>query len=461
MADRSSTPWRTAGGRPGLGWIALVVLPLVVLAVVRLRPALDVAWESHPAHFWLVLFASAVSVAMGASVARVARQRLDARLLLISLGFIASAGFLGLHALATPGVLVGPNGGFELATPVGLLAAGLFVAASAIDLGVAAASGLLRRATWLLGGLFGVMVAWAVVSLAELPPLRGPLVDEQLDGWQVALAVAGVVLYTAAAAGYYRLYRRRRAAFVLAVTFGFALLAEAMIVIVLAENWRISWWEWHTLMLTAFAVIAVASRQEWHEERFSALYLENTLAGVGEASILFADLQGYTSFAERHDPGEVAAMLNAYLTRLIPLMEDFGGSVHRIIGDAVMVVFNKRGNQPDHPAIASRAALAFQRAAAEVAEGHPDWPRFRVGVNTGEVLSGVLGGERGLRRHDLVGDTVNLASRLEGLAPVGGVLVGGGTFERLPDGAQVERLSPVVVKGRQEPVEAFLLHALP
>jgi adenylate cyclase len=457
----AATPWRTTRGRPRFGWLVLAVFPLLVVAMIRLRPSLDVAWENHPAHFWLVLAASAVSVMLGATVTGAARQRRDARLLLISLAFIASAGFLGLHALATPGVLVGPNGGFELATPVGLVAAGAFVAASALPLERKASRTLLRRSGWLLGGLFGLMGGWAIVSLAELPPLRGPLLHEELGGWQVVLAVLGVGLYGGAAAGYYRLYRRRRARFVLAVTFAFALLAEAMVVIALAENWRISWWEWHTLMLAAFAVIVLASRREWHEERFSALYLEETLAGTTEASIMFADLQGFTSFSERHDPETVAAMLNAYFGRLVPMMERFGGEVHQIVGDAVMVVFNKDGDQPDHAAMASRAGLAFQREAAEVARGHEDWPRFRVGVNTGEVLTGVIGGERGLRRHDLVGDTVNLAARLESQAPVGGVLIGLGTFDRLPDGAEVERLPAVVVKGKQEPVQAFVLQALP
>ena len=438
-----------------------MLFPLLVLAIVRFRPTLDVAWENHPAHFWLVLGASAVSVVLGATVAGAASRRRDARLLLISLGFIASAGFLGLHALATPGVLVGPNGGFELATPIGLLVAGAFVAASALDLGPETSRTLLRRSRWLLGGLFGLMAVWAFVSLAELPPLRGPLVDEALDGWQIVLAVAGVVLYGAAAAGYYRLYRQRRARFVLAVTLALALLAEAMVVIAVAQNWRISWWEWHVLMLGAFVIIALAARREWHEERFSALYLEQTLAGATDASILFADLQGYTSFSERHDPETVAAMLNAYFGRLLPLMERMGGEVHQIIGDAVMVVFNKGGDQPEHPAMAARAALAFQQEAAEVAGGHEDWPRFRVGVNTGEVVTGVMGGESGLRRHDLVGDTVNLAARLESQAPVGGVLIGAGTFERLPDGAVVERLPAVMVKGKQDPVQAFVLQALP
>ena len=111
----------------------LLALPLAVLALVLARPSLDATWENHPAHFWLVLAAALVSVALGYGVSEAARRRRDARLFLISLAFIASAGFLGLHALATPGVLLGKNAGFELATPVGLVLAGALAAASAVE----------------------------------------------------------------------------------------------------------------------------------------------------------------------------------------------------------------------------------------------------------------------------------------------------------------------------------------
>ena len=118
-------------------WVAIVAAPLALLAVLLARPAVDPSWENHPAHFWLVLGAAAVATALGWAVSVAARRRRDARLFLISLAFIASSGFLGLHALATPGVLLeGPNAGFELATPVGLVVAGLFAAASALELSI-------------------------------------------------------------------------------------------------------------------------------------------------------------------------------------------------------------------------------------------------------------------------------------------------------------------------------------
>ena len=227
-----------------------------------------------------------------------------------------------------------------------------------------------------------------------------------------------------------------------------------------ARNWRVSWWEWHMLMLIAFVAIAVSARGEWHEERFSPLYLDETLAETREASILFADLQGFTSFSEQTHPARVAAMLNGYFGRLVPLLEQHGGVVHQIIGDAVMVIFNQRGDQPDHAALAARTALEFQAAATEVAATHPDWPRFRAAVNSGEVLAGLVGGPSGHRKHGVVGDTVNLAARLEAEAPVGKVVVGADTAAALPPGAVLERLPSLQVKGKEGPIEAYVLHSL-
>jgi adenylate cyclase len=440
--------------------IGAVLFPLALLGFLHGATSTDVLWESHAAHFWLVLTAALVTLGLGYAVSVAARRRRDARLFLISLAFIASFGFLALHALATPDVLLGKNAGFDLATPVGLVVASAFAAASAMELTPARAAFVVRRSHAFLAGLLLLLVLWGGISLSETWPLDAPLNGEQLDGWQVFLAVVGVGLFAAAALGYFRLYRRRREPFVLAVTFAFVLLSEAMVVIAWARNWHVSWWEWHGLMLLAFVVIVLAVRHEWHEERFSALYLDETLAGARDVSILFADLAGFTAFASDATPESVARMLNGYFGRIIPLMEEAGGEVHQVVGDEVMVIFNKAGNQPEHAALAARAGALLQEAAAGVARDHPEWPRFRAAVNSGEVLAGIVGGSRGHRKHGVVGDTVNLAARLQAEAPVGQVLLGAETVRRLPPGAVVERLPDFHVKGKGQPVEAYLLRGL-
>ena len=165
-----------------------------------------------------------------------------------------------------------------------------------------------------------------------------------------------------------------------------------------------------------------------------------------EASVLFVDLDGYTTFTERNGSAAAARMLNTYFAKLVPHMEELGGDVHAITGDELMVIFNKEGDQPDHALASARAALALRDDVNTIAEGHPDWPRFRIGLNSGPVLAGVIGGESGHRKHGLVGDTVNLAARLQTAAPVGQVVVGEGTQEAAP-GALVERL-PLLTRQR-------------
>jgi class 3 adenylate cyclase len=210
-------------------------------------------------------------------------------------------------------------------------------------------------------------------------------------------------------------------------------------------------------MFTSFLLIAFLARAEWHEERFSALYLDETLAGAREVTVVIADLAGYTAFTERHASDEVAAMLNAYYGRIIPLMERAGGEVHQIVGDELMVIFGKDDPASDHELMGARAALVLQRVAKRTAAEHPGWPSFRVGVSSGEVHAGLVGATRGHRKHGVVGDVVNLAARLQSAAPVGSVLVGEETFRALGPGAVVEPMPPMEVKGKRDPVRSYVL----
>jgi hypothetical protein len=91
-----------------------------------------------------------------------------------------------------------------------------------------------------------------------------------------------------------------------------------MVAIAFARNWHLSWWEWHVLMLVAFGLVALSARASWREERFAELYLTQTSAGDREISVLFADLEGFTSFSETHEPDEVASMLNEYFAAAVP-----------------------------------------------------------------------------------------------------------------------------------------------
>jgi adenylate cyclase len=437
---------------------AVLAVPLLGLALLLWRPALDVRWENHPAHFWLVLSTAVISAILAYATGEAAVRRGDARLLYVSLAFLSSAGFLALHALATPGVLLGrSNVGFAIATPVGVAIGSVFAALSTRDLSGASAVRNVRIGKRLRLALLGLMIVWGAWSLASLPPLNRP--PQFAEGLPLWLAVPAVLLYAGSAVRYVQLWLRRPSLLLLAVPSAFILLAESMIAIAFARNWRLSWWEWHVLLLVAFALVALSAQASWREERFAELYLPQTSAGSRDISVLFADLQGFTSFSETHQPDEVTKMLNEYFAVAVPAVKTpYGGEIDRIIGDALMVTFNKRGDQPDHAERAAGAGLALQEATLRLAEEHPDWPRFRVGINSGPVSVSLLGTEGG-RTHTIVGDTVNIASRIEGTAPPGGVAIGPDTKALLPD-AVTTPLGEMQLKGKRDPLQVHVLTSL-
>ena len=276
---------RRASLRVGV-WGFHLILPLLGLWLLLAQPHFDIMLEHHGIHFALVVGVAAVNVALGVRMSEVSHRRADARLFLVSLVFLSSAGFLLLHALATPQVILyGRNAGFAIATPVGLLLAAVFAAVSSLDLTPERAGAVLRRQALLRGGLAAAMVAWAVVSLFGLPPLDAPLPEEASRGWLTAMAVTGVALYALAAARYWRLYRRRPSVILIAILTAFALLAEAMVAVALARNWHASWWEWHLLMALAFAFVYYSAHVQYAREGswtslFRGIYLQETIEQV-------------------------------------------------------------------------------------------------------------------------------------------------------------------------------------
>jgi class 3 adenylate cyclase len=434
-------------GRQQLGLLGvLLALPLLALALLLAAPETDVHWEHHPAHFWLVLLTAGLNAVLAYATGVAARRRGDRRVHVVSLAFLAASGFLALHALATPGVLLdASNLGFVIATPVGLVVAGALAALSSLERSYVSPTVLER-------GLLVLLALWAVGSLTLLPEVDDSVFPERGSTGIVLLSLAGIVLYAIAVVRYAALWRERRSQLVLGFAIAFVLLAEALVAVAFGRNWQASWWEWHLLMLAAFVVIAAMAHLEGPEERWGRLY---SGAAAREVTVLFADLQGFTAFSERIDPAAVSAMLDELFAVAIPALERHGGRVDRLIGDAVFATFEGDG----HAERAARAALGLQAETGAVAARHPGWPRFRAGLNTGEAAVGVLGTGSG-RTYSAIGDAVNLGSRIEGLAPAGGVAVGAETA-RMLRGAQTEPLGTVEVKGREEPVEVLLLKGLP
>ncbi|MBJ8346226.1 adenylate/guanylate cyclase domain-containing protein [Antrihabitans sp. YC2-6] len=651
-------------------WLVHVTLPAIGLWLLVSHPTLDAHYEHHGVHFWLVLATASIAMVLGIILLRAARLRADARLILVSLVFQFNAGFLALHALATPGIILQtPNAGFVAATPVGLVLGGVAALASAIDYGPVAARRI-HRFDWAIAALpFLALTAWAITSLAQLPPLDRAPDPTEAHGPLVVAAFVGSALYLTAAVRYLRNYIRTRGIVLLSVLTAFVLLSEALFAVGFGRSWRASWWEWHLLMVAAFTLIVVSAHTQFRREgsalglfdsvtlrqtvaalerdyahaleavvdalrqradggvsaseplgavgvelskRFglterqvavlaqsgralgnereqvrrlgalvavgerssviareadllaeirrlaaaafepdivrigvlrsgrmefddamkfypaalhlpllvkgkpagvlevhrrtgqftdaevallrsfasqtsvalenarlyqqldglfrsymspavaTALLADPSQAGLGgeitEVSILFADLRGFTPFSERSTPDQVVAMLNTYYGAIVPVILAEGGTVVQFVGDAVMALFNAPTRQPDHALRAARAGLGLHRAIEQVATS-AEWPRFRVGVNTGPALVGNVGSAQ-MRNFTAIGDTTNLAARLEGLAEPGTVVIGPLTRAQLGDRARVRSRGEIQVKGRREPVVCYVLEGL-
>jgi class 3 adenylate cyclase len=354
--------------------------------------------------------------------------------------------------------------GFQVAIPVGLLVSAVFAAASAfVDVRPGIAAALIRRRPLLRLAVLITMGVWFVWTVVQLPPLHGSGSEAATDTLVAVMAVVGTIVYAVSAARYWTIFRHHRDLLPVATIACFLLLSEAMIGVAVTgeRKWHASWWEWHGLIVTAYLIIGFAARREWRDERFRRLYLSTTRERHQDISVLFGDLVGFTSFAERSTPAEAAAVLNAYWSVAAPLItRQFGGEVEKFIGDGVVASFNSRDDQPDHALRAARAALALQRRLAGLTEEHPDWPRMRVGVNSGRAVVREIGAD-GHVAYPSVGDTVNTGARLESLAPPGGVLIGAETYEQLPDGTLVEERAGLRIKGKDDVVNAYVLLALP
>src|SRR5436190_2787738 len=171
-------------------------------------------------------------------------------------------------------------------------------------------------------------------------------------------------------------------------------------------------------------------------------------------SIIFVDLEGFTSRSERMDPEEVRAVLAPYHESVRREVESFGGVVEKFIGDAVMGVFGAPTAFGDDPERAVRAALAVRDSIAALNGDSDHDLRLRIAVNTGEALV-TLQARPELGEAMVAGDVVNTAARLQQGAPTDGIVVGAETYTCTRDVIQYERADPILAKGKADALEAW------
>jgi class 3 adenylate cyclase/ActR/RegA family two-component response regulator len=177
-----------------------------------------------------------------------------------------------------------------------------------------------------------------------------------------------------------------------------------------------------------------------------------------EVTILFSDIRGFSTIAERLGAREIADVVGRHLSAMVDVIADHGGTIDKFQGDAVMVVFGAPDPLPDHASIAVRCAIAMQARQGELnTEG---WGvdsvaslGVGIGLNTGTVIAGAIGGG-GRLEYTVIGDAVNVAQRLQSEAEAGQIVVAASTAAAAP-GIPYEPMGSRVVKGREEPVEVL------
>jgi adenylate cyclase len=178
---------------------------------------------------------------------------------------------------------------------------------------------------------------------------------------------------------------------------------------------------------------------------------------VKEVTVLFADIVGFTSMSEKMSPAAVALMLNDYLSRMTDVIFKHEGTLDKYIGDAIMAVFGAPLEMTDHAERAISAALEMQQRLAEFNAERKDTTalRIRIGINSGKAVAGEIGSSN-KREYTVLGDTVNIASRLESsVAKPGMVVIGEYTGELVKGRFQLNPLGKATLKGKEKEVAVF------
>ena len=178
---------------------------------------------------------------------------------------------------------------------------------------------------------------------------------------------------------------------------------------------------------------------------------------VKEVSILFADIVGFTTMSEKMSPSQVALVLNDYLSRMTEVIFKYEGTLDKYIGDAIMAVFGAPLDMPDHAFRAIKTALEMQERLAEFNADHKEGPhlRIRIGINSGKAVAGEIGSVN-KKEYTVLGDTVNIASRLESSVAKPGMLVIGENTHRMVAGQfECRSLGSFTLKGKEREVSVF------
>jgi adenylate cyclase len=180
-----------------------------------------------------------------------------------------------------------------------------------------------------------------------------------------------------------------------------------------------------------------------------------------EVTVLFADIRNFTQISEQLSPEATVKMLNTYLSVVADAIVRHSGIVNKFGGDNIMAVWNAPQSQSEHALLAVKAAWEGQQKVAELQQGGTELPtvRFGIGINTGIALAGNVG-SAGRTEYTVIGDSVNIASRICSSVPGGEVWIGAETYNQTKDYLETEELEPQSLKGKAAPIVIYRVTAL-
>lgn len=173
-----------------------------------------------------------------------------------------------------------------------------------------------------------------------------------------------------------------------------------------------------------------------------------------EVTVLFADIRGFTKMSEKMTPREVVSMLNKYLGGMAEIVMKYDGTLDKYMGDCIMVFFNAPIKQDDHILRAMKCGIEMQEVIDNIKKDYKHKIGVGIGINFGEVIVGNMGSKNRLE-YTVIGDTVNLTSRLCGLAEAGKILISEEVYLKIKDKVKVEKIGKFKVKGKEKEIVVY------
>lgn len=218
-------------------------------------------------------------------------------------------------------------------------------------------------------------------------------------------------------------------------------------------------------------IVDDATETEFVKESFGKYVarqvVEKILSGKGQmklhgerqyVTVLFADVRGFTKLAEEREPEDVVALLNRYFNMVVDIIFKYEGTLDKFIGDNVMAVFGAPIKSDNDEERAVMAAMEIQSGMEkfnmERKLNNEEAISVGIGINTGEAVVGNIGSEKRMD-YTVIGDTVNVADRIQSAASGGEILISTLTYKEVSDTFTCRKLPPITVKGRQKPIHIF------